>query len=114
MRCRLFVVERRHRFLNNTMNDNKSDLLKQLDEWANDYFPDQEILIPNGFEEAFMGVAVQFDNHIPIFNRSKCLDILISQGMSFEEAQEFFDFNVQSAWHGPNTPAFIDMFYPEK
>jgi hypothetical protein len=92
------------------MNNN---LLQQLDDWVSENYPDQEILIANGFEEAFMGVAVQFDNHIPIFSKSKCLDILISQGMSYDEAVEFFDFNVQNAWHGSNTPAFIDIFNPE-
>lgn len=92
------------------MNNN---LLKQLDDWVSESYPDQEILIANGFEEAFLGVAVQFNNHIPIFSKAKCIDILISQGMSYDEAEEFFEFNVQSAWHGSNTPAFIDMFYPE-
>ena len=85
-----------------------------MDDWANENYPDQAILIANGFEEAFMGVAVQFNTHIPIFSKSKCIDILISHGMSYEESVEFFDFNVQSAWHGPSTPAFIDIFYPEK
>lgn len=90
-----------------------NELLKKMDEWVNENFPDQEILIANGFEEAFIGVAVQGNNNIPIFSKAKCLDILISQGMSYEEAVEFFDFNVQSAWLGPNTPAYMDIFYPK-
>jgi hypothetical protein len=28
-------------------------------------------------------------------------------GMSWEEAQEFFDFNIKGAWVGPNTPVFV-------
>ena len=31
-------------------------------------------------------------------------------GMSHEEAVEFFEFNTKGAYLGPNTPIFIDTF----
>jgi len=90
--------------------NNNNDLLQELDIWADVNYPNEEILIMNGFEEAFLGVAVQFDKHIPIFCKNKCISILMDQDMSYEDAVEFFDFNVQNAWHGENTPAFLDWF----
>jgi hypothetical protein len=27
--------------------------------------------------------------------------------MSYEEAEEYFEFNVSGAWMGPNTPLFL-------
>ena len=30
------------------------------------------------------------------------------QGMSYVEAEEYFQFNVESAWVGENTPAFLE------
>ena len=32
-------------------------------------------------------------------------------GMSYDEAMEYFDFNVQGAWVGENTPIFLDDEY---
>jgi hypothetical protein len=91
----------------------KKDLLVQLDEWANNNYPDMEILIPSGLEEAFLGVAFQVNTHIPIFSKKKCLEILMDQGLSSSDALEFFELNVQGAWVGENTPAFLDHFNPD-
>ena len=39
-----------------------------------------------------------------IYSKSLCINILISQGMTEEEALEYFEFNVSSAWLGDMTP----------
>ena len=83
---------------------------EQIDEWVTEAFPDDEILMADGFEEAFMGVAMQFNNPIPLFDYDKCLSILQKDGMSLSEAQEYFDFNVIGAWVGKGTPAFLFKF----
>ena len=41
-----------------------TELRKQIDEWIMDNYPDSEILIADGLEEAFMGVATQFNTPI--------------------------------------------------
>tara|TARA_R100001510_G_C7582198_1_gene154778 strand:+ start:286 stop:429 length:144 start_codon:yes stop_codon:yes gene_type:complete len=38
-----------------------------------------------------------------------CIKKLMKDGMDFEEAVEYFDFNVESAYVGPNTPVFLDL-----
>jgi hypothetical protein len=36
---------------------------------------------------------------------------LIKEGMSEEEAEEYFQFNVEGAWVGENTPIFLEKLY---
>jgi hypothetical protein len=67
---------------------------------------DEEILLATGFEEAFMGIARQFGRPFAVYNFEKCLEIL-EQDMASEEAIEYFYFNVEGAYVGENTPAFL-------
>jgi hypothetical protein len=85
-------------------------LRKQIDEWIMDNYPDSEILIADGLEEAFVGVATQFNTSMAIFDTEKCLDILEKEGMSREEAIEYFEFNIIGAYVGEHTPAFLNKF----
>lgn len=86
-----------------------SNIRQKIDDWVSERFPDSEILIADGFEEAFLGVADQFTLPIAVFDREKCIEIL-SRSMSEEEAEEYFDFNVQGAYVGEHTPAFLTRF----
>jgi hypothetical protein len=70
---------------------------------------DEEITLADGFEDAFLGVARQFGKPFAIYDREKCIDILVNRdGMSHEEAEEYFQFNVEGAWVGESTPAFLE------
>jgi hypothetical protein len=80
-----------------------------LDDFVDENYPDEDILIPDGFEEAFVGIAVQFTKPIAIFDRQKCIDILC-RDMSYEDAIEYFYYNVEGAYVGESTPAFLDFF----
>lgn len=42
-----------------------------------------------------------------VYDADKCVEALVKQGLSFEEAQEYFDFNIVGAWMGPYTPLFL-------
>jgi len=71
------------------------------------YYPEEEFLMADGFSEAIIGVE---ENEMRlIYSVSKCLKILMfppndSEGMSEEEANEFFTFNVSGAYVGEKTP----------
>jgi hypothetical protein len=67
------------------------------------------ILGADGLEEAFIGVAQQFDKKFAVYDREKVVSIFINQGMTKEEALEYFNFNVVGGWVGESTPAFIDL-----
>jgi hypothetical protein len=73
-------------------------------------YPDEPILLADGFEGAFIGIAQVFHTNIAIYDRDKCLWILVDRdGMKFNEAEEFFDFNVVGSYMGENTPGFITL-----
>jgi hypothetical protein len=68
-----------------------------------------ELLAADGFEDALVGVVHQFDRSFLVYDREKCIQILMDRdGMDRDGAVEFFDFNVAGAWVGPNTPAFLE------
>jgi hypothetical protein len=84
-------------------------LRDSINEWVEENYPDYEILVADGFDEAFLGVAVQFNTPMAIYDRKKCIEILM-RDMSEDEAYEYFEFNVIGAYVGENTPAFIELF----
>lgn len=71
-----------------------------------------EALTCDGFEEALVGICYRYGQPpIACYDYDKCLSILESRdGMTHEEATEYFDYNVIGAWVGESTPAFISLF----
>jgi hypothetical protein len=71
---------------------------------------DNKIQLADGFEDAYMGLATQFTRPpLAVYDRNKCIQILIERdGMSGEEAEEYFQFNVEGSWVGDNTPLFFE------
>jgi len=70
---------------------------------------DEELLFADGFDEALLGVATRCGQPpLVVYDRQKCIDLLISRdGMSEEEAEEYFSFNTEGAWVGDRTPIFV-------
>ena len=67
--------------------------------------------VRNGFDEAIIGVV--FDKVTATtrlaYSIFKCIRILVGRdNMTEEEAIEYFDFNVQGAYMGENTPIWVD------
>ena len=69
---------------------------------------DESVLLADGFEIAFIGIGRQFGNPISVYDREKCIQILEEQGMSRDEAEEYFSFNTEGAWVGEQTPIFLE------
>lgn len=72
-------------------------MLDKIVEW----FPEDEFLIADGFNDAIIGV--ESNTMRLIYSVSKCIDIL-SKDMDEEEAVEYFDFNVRGSYVGERTP----------
>ena len=70
-----------------------------------------EALFADGFDDAIIGICRKAGNSpIVTYSYEKCVEVLINQqNMSHEEAIEWMEFNVVSAYMGPHTPAFIDL-----
>ena len=73
-------------------------MLDKILEW----FPEEELLIADGFNDAIMGI--EEDTMRIIYSKSKIIDILIKEGMSEEDALEHFSFNIQGGYVGERTP----------
>ena len=69
---------------------------------------DESVLLADGFEDAFLGIGRQFGKPISVYSREKCIQILEEQGMTSEEAEEYFCFNAEGAWVGEQTPIFLE------
>jgi hypothetical protein len=69
---------------------------------------DENVLLADGFEDAFVGIGRQFGKPFAIYDRFECIEILIKEGMSEEEAEEYFQYNTEGAWVGDQTPIFLE------
>jgi len=64
-------------------------------------YPDEEILIADGFDEAVIGIDTQ--SMRLIYSVSTCIGILMKD-MSSEDAWDHFGYNVSGAYVGEQTP----------
>ena len=69
---------------------------------------DEDVILADGLGAAFIGIGRQFNTPIAVYSRSKAIQCFIDQGMTEEEAEEFFEFNTAGAYVGEQTPIFID------
>lgn len=85
-------------------------------DYIEEFFPldEDKILLADGFEDAFLGVT-QSMGVMPkaTYNYDTCIEILMAgfsddhHTMTYEEAIEYFEFNVTGAYVGEYTPAFL-------
>ena len=63
----------------------------------------------DGFDEAIIGVGERCStDSMIIYAHSKMVEILIVRDeMTFEEAEEYIDFNIIGAWIGDTTPIIM-------
>ena len=67
-----------------------------------------EALFADGFDDALLGYNA--DSFCAVYDYTNCLEILHKQDMTPEEAHEYMEFNVVSAFVGDFTPSFIHTF----
>ena len=69
------------------------------------------VLLADGLEDAFIGVSCGFGPSKAIYDWDKCVEVFMNRdGMTYEEAVEWIDFNVTGAYFGEQTPEFIFMY----
>ena len=74
--------------------------------WLSEVAPDA--LLADGFEDAILGIVKRVSQpEIVIYDREKCIEILMRDGSDREEAEEYFEFNTAGAWVGNGTPGFL-------
>jgi hypothetical protein len=82
------------------MSSSKLEQIKQL-------YSDEELLIADGFDDAIIGV--DDENVRVVYDVFKIISILIQDGMSTDEAFEFYQYNILGAYVGEKTPLFVKL-----
>ena len=73
-------------------------------------YPDYSFLKADGFDEAIVGVDEK--SMRLVYSVSKCIDILMRDGrMEYEDALDYFNFNVSGAYVGEQTPIWLTDNY---
>lgn len=73
-----------------------------------DMVGDEDLMFLDGHDDAIIGVAERDGGFLVVYDQAKILRKLCRRdGMEWEEAEEFFDFNVAGAWMGEQTPIFL-------
>lgn len=87
----------------------KKELNKQkiIDNYCLD--EETEFMFMDGFDEAILGVVESFGSEQKVcYDKNKVIEILEKQGMTYEEAFEWFDYNIIGAYVGEKTPVFME------
>ena len=72
-------------------------------------FPSEEFTIADGFDDAIIGLNES--NMTIVYSISKCIHILVAQGIDEGEAVEHLYFNTIGAYIGEKTPIWVnDLF----
>lgn len=74
-----------------------------------EYHEDEEIIKADGFDDAVIGI--ELGTMRLIYSVKKCLEILTSEGMSMEDAIEYFEFNTRGSYVGEKTPIWCEDNY---
>lgn len=71
-----------------------------------------EALLCDGFDEAIIGMAERINlGPVVAYDVDKMLEIMVERdGMTYEEAMEYFGYNILGAWMGENTPVYIQTY----
>ena len=73
------------------------------------------MMIMDGFDDCIAGVVHRYGQPtIVCYDKEKVLEQLMDDGMTDEEAIEYFEYNQIGAWVGEQTPCFISPFDKEE
>ena len=63
----------------------------------------------DGLDAAIIGYGNQWSREpVAVYSERKIWDVLQGQGMSFEDAVEWYDFNIRCLWCGEQTPLILE------
>jgi hypothetical protein len=71
-------------------------------------YPEEKFYIAYGFDDAIIG----FDEvgRRLVYDMDKVIDILVIDGMTYDEAVKFYDFEILDAYFGEGTPIFVKNY----
>jgi hypothetical protein len=69
-----------------------------------DSFEEEELLFVDGFDSAIIGIDTV--TYRVVYNKEIMIEVLIAEGMSYEDALEHFSYNIEGAYVGEKTPIY--------
>ena len=67
-----------------------------------------ELVLADGLDEAFIGFTDDYPARA-IYDKALCVQCMMDEGMSMEDAIEYLEFNTFYTHVGEQTPLFINM-----
>jgi hypothetical protein len=99
----LIFREANERAKGNTMTTTR----EQIDEYLKEM--DESTLLMDGFEDALIGFSQRInDPLLAVYSYDKMVEVLMTRdGMDYDEASEYIDFNCVGAYVGEQTPIIV-------
>ena len=74
------------------------------------------LLKMDGFDDCVVGICERYGmDAVLAYDREKVIDKLVTRdGMTQDDAEEFFQYNQIGAWMGEKTPVFVTLFAKPK
>ena len=67
-------------------------------------------ILLTGFEDAIVGIVEEFGNGPRVlYSKPKIIELLMKDGMTESEAEEYYDFNILGLHAGEQNAVFLDL-----
>ena len=74
----------------------------------------EDAVVFHDMAEALVGWVQRINQEpIALYDYHRCIQICMREGMTYEDAIEYLQFNTCGLWAGEGTPAFIHYFHDE-
>jgi len=74
-----------------------------------------DAILWDGFDDALVGIGERCGMApVAVYDRAKCIEALRKDGLSWEDAEEYFCFNVEGCYVGELTPIIAVFDFSEK
>ena len=72
---------------------------------------DDKLLFADGFDDCIIGLVSKFgQEQVVLYDQDMVIDKMVKKdGMTYEEAEEYFYYNIAGAYVGEKTPAFARL-----
>jgi formylmethanofuran dehydrogenase subunit E len=73
---------------------------------------EEECLTADGFDEALVGCTYGA-NVVAVYDINKMIEVLVAEGMEYDDAVEFIEYNIVGAYMGEKTPQYVNFVTQE-
>ena len=73
---------------------------------------EEECLTADGFDAALVGCTYGA-NVVAVYDIQRMIEVLVNEGMEHDDAVEFLEYNVVSAYLGDKTPLYVNFVTEE-